>query len=608
VLKVQPLGGVRACLRIAEQIGLPVVVSSALETSVGIAPGLSWRWRQPSPSCRTPAAWRRSAPLAFALHRADAEGRLRLHVRIDERTAGFLALGLAKASGRPVPVVTTSGTAAVNLHPAVVEASHAGVPLLALTADRPPELRGVGANQTIDQLRLYGGAVVLFVDVPAPDDRVGQVAQWRSIAGRALAALHSGPVHLNVPLRDPLVPDGSDEWVEPLVAGVEHRPWLHQTDVVDPLLLPPGPRTVVVAGDGSPAAARWVAEAGSWPLLAEPTSGVRSGPNALATYRLLLEHLGADIERVVVFGRPTLSRPVTRLLTRADVEVVLVRGPGAAPTMGRTDAVLTLAVAPGWVRPAAPRAEPDEWLRRWLDADAVVQKVVAAILDADFSGPAIARAVAGSLAPGGLLVVGSSASIRDLDLADPWDDALPDSGGGPTPADRRLADHRLVDHRLVDQRLVLANRGAAGIDGTVSTAVGAALAHGGDAFALLGDLTFLHDSTGLVIGPGEPRPDLTIVVNNDDGGGIFGQLEPGEAEFAGPFERLFGTSHGVDLAALCAATGTAHRLATSTTALAEALQPGSLGGIGVVEVRTDRSLRRDLDRRMREAVADALSR
>jgi 2-succinyl-5-enolpyruvyl-6-hydroxy-3-cyclohexene-1-carboxylate synthase len=549
----------------------------------------------------------RSAPLAFALHRADAEGRLRLHVRIDERTAGFLALGLAKASGRPVPVVTTSGTAAVNLHPAVVEASHSGVPLLALTADRPPELRGVGANQAIDQLKLYGDAVTLFVDVPAPDDRVGQVGQWRRVAGRALAALHSGPVHLNVPLRDPLVPDGSHEWVEPLVAGVEHRPWLQQTDVLDVLLLPPGPRTVVVAGDGSPAAARWVAEAGSWPLLAEPTSGVRSGPNALATYRLLLEHLGAAIERVVVFGRPTLSRPVTRLLTRADVEVVLVRGPGAAPTMGRTDAVLTEAVALGWVGPAAPRAEPDEWLRRWLDADAVAQKVVAAILDSDVSGPAIARTVAGALPPGGLLVVGSSASIRDLDLADPWDDALPDSGG-PTPAGRRPAGRRLAGSRPADHRLVLANRGAAGIDGTVSTAVGAALAHGGDAFALLGDLTFLHDSTGLVIGPDEPRPDLTIVVNNDDGGGIFGQLEPGGPEFAGPFERLFGTSHGVDIAALCAATQTAHRLATSTTELAEALQPGSLGGISVVEVRTDRSLRRDLDRRMRDAVADALSR
>jgi 2-succinyl-5-enolpyruvyl-6-hydroxy-3-cyclohexene-1-carboxylate synthase len=533
----------------------------------------------------------RSAPLAFALHRADADGRLRLHVRIDERTAGFLALGLAKASGRPAAVVTTSGTAAVNLHPGVVEASHSGVPLLALTADRPPELRGVGANQTIDQLRLYGDAVVLFVDVPAPDSRVGQVAQWRAVAGQALAALHSGPVHLNLPLRDPLVPDGSDGWVEPLAAGVAQTPWQHQEDVGDVMSLPRGPRTVVVAGDGSPGPARWVAEAASWPLLAEPTSGARSGPNALATYRLLLDRLGPDVERVVVFGRPTLSRQVTRLLSRADVEVVLVRGRGSAPTMGRTDVVLTDAVAPDWVEPAGPRAEPDAWLRRWLDADAVAQKVVAEILDADVSGPAIARTVAHAVPPGGLLVVGSSASVRDLDLADPWDDALQDTGARPGPAEHRL---------------VLANRGAAGIDGTVSTAVGAALAHGGHALALLGDLTFLHDSTGLVIGPDEPRPDLTIVVHNDDGGGIFSQLEPGEPAFAGQFERLFGTSHGVDIAALCAATQTAHRLATSAAELGEALQPAAHPGISVVEVRTDRRLRRDLDRRLRDAVADGL--
>jgi 2-succinyl-5-enolpyruvyl-6-hydroxy-3-cyclohexene-1-carboxylate synthase len=534
----------------------------------------------------------RSAPLAFALHRADAEGRLRLHVRIDERTAGFLALGLAKAAGRPVPVVTTSGTAAVNLHPAVVEASHSGVPLLALTADRPPELRGVGANQTIDQLRLYGDSVVLFVDVPAPDNRVGQVAQWRGVAGRVLAALQNGPVHLNVPLRDPLVPDGSDGWVEPLVLGEAHPPWLQDQRAGDVMLLPQGPHTVVVAGDGSGGSARGVAEAASWPLLAEPSSGVRSGPNALAAYRLLLDHLGADIERVVVFGRPTLSRPVTRLLTRADVEVVIVRGRGTAPTMGRTDVVLTGAVAAGWVEPGVRHAEPDEWLRRWLDADAVARNVVAEVLDPEVSGPAIAGTVAQALRSGGLLVVGSSASVRDLDLADPWDDPLAETSGGLPPADHRL---------------VLANRGAAGIDGTVSTAIGAALAHGGEAFALLGDLTFLHDSTGLVIGPDEPRPDLTIVVNNDDGGGIFGQLEPGEPEFAGSFERLFGTSHGVDIASLCAATRTPHRLVTATAELREALRPGSGRGIRVVEVRTDRSLRRDLDRRLREGVANALS-
>ena len=533
----------------------------------------------------------RSAPLAFALHRADAEGRLRLHVRIDERTAGFLALGLAKASRRPVAVVTTSGTAAVNLHPALVEASYSGVPLLALTADRPPELRGVGANQTIDQIRLYGDTVVLFVDMPAADDRVGQVAHWRALAAEAVAALHRGPVHLNIPLRDPLVPDGSEEWVEPLTTAVQPMPWSGLADNGEVTSLREGPSTVVIAGDGSPGAARWVAEAGSWPLLAEPTSGARNGPNALGSYRLVLDQLAPAIERVVMFGRPTLSRPVTRLLTRADVDVVLVRGPGTLPTMGRTDVVLTDAVAPGWVEQSAPRAEPDGWLQQWLNADALAQRVVADIVDgaADVSGPVIARAVAVGLPQGALLVVGSSASARDLDLAEPWDDPLGGSGG---PQDGR--------------RLVVANRGASGIDGTVSTAIGAALAHHGEAFALLGDLTFLHDSTGLMIGPAEPRPDLTIVVNNDDGGGIFGQLEPGAPELAGYFERLFGTPHGVDIASLCAAMGTAHQLVTSIADLRGALRSGSRPGIRVLEVPTDRSRRRDLDRRLREAVAAAL--
>jgi 2-succinyl-5-enolpyruvyl-6-hydroxy-3-cyclohexene-1-carboxylate synthase len=530
----------------------------------------------------------RSAPLAFALHRADAEGRLRMHVRIDERTAGFLALGLAKASGRPVAVVTTSGTAAVNLHPAVVEALYSGVPLLAVTADRPPELRGVGANQTIDQIRLYGDAVVLFVDMPAADDRVGQVAQWRAFAAECVAALHRGPVHLNVPLRDPLVPDGSEEWVEPVTTAVRPTPWSGLAANGEVTSLPQGPSTVVIAGDGAPGAARWVAEAGSWPLLAEPTSGARNGPNALGSYRLVLDQLAPAIERVVVFGRPTLSRPVTRLLTRADVDVVLVRGPGMLPTMGRTDVVLTDAVAPGWVEKSAPRAEPDGWLQQWLNADALAQKVVADIVDgaAGVSGPAIARAVAVGLPQGALLVVGSSASARDLDLAEPWDDPLGGARDG--------------------HRLVLANRGASGIDGTVSTAIGAALAHHGEAFALLGDLTFLHDGTGLMIGPAEPRPDLTIVVNNDDGGGIFGQLEPGAPELAGYFERLFGTPHAVDIASLCAATGTAHQLVTSIADLRHALRSRSRPGIRVLEVPTDRNRRRDLDRRLREAVAAAL--
>lgn len=524
----------------------------------------------------------RSAPLAFALHEADRLGRLRLHVRIDERTAGFLALGLAKRSGRPVPVVTTSGTAAVNLHPAVAEAAYSGVPLLAVTADRPPELRGIGANQTIEQALLYGDAVELFAEIGPAERAVGQVAAWREQVRGALGAASAGPVHLDVALREPLVPDGDPSWPEPLVAdgpatGTAFGTPPASEPPADELRLPRGPRTVVVAGDGAGPGARRLAELAGWPLLAEPTSGSRSGPNAVATNRLLLGRLGPAVERVVVLGRPTLSRPVTRLLAREDVDVVVVRSGRRRSEVRRPGARLVGAVSPGWLaEDAPPRAEPDTWLRRWLDADKLARAVVSDVLDHSLSGPAVARVVAAALPAGALLVAGSSAAVRDLDLASPREDVL-----------------------------VLANRGASGIDGTVSTAYGAALVHDGPGYALLGDLTFLHDGTGLLVGPDEPRPDLTLVVNNDDGGGIFGQLEQGAPEHAAVFERVFGTPHGADLAALCAATGTRHTSVDGLPALRHDLA-AARPGVRVVEIRTDRAARRALDRRLRDAVDEAL--
>ena len=215
----------------------------------------------------------RNAPLSFALHEADRAGRLRLHVRIDERTAGFLALGLAKATGLPVPVVTTSGTAAVNLHPAVVEADWSRVPIVVLTADRPEELRGVGANQTIDQVRLYGSSVRFFYDLSVDTD--AGPARWRTLVDRALGHGVDGPVHLNVAFREPLVPGEADPLdraaaldAEPEVGRVVtggRRSWGY-------LPLAAGGRTVVVAGDQAMADARGLAEAGGWPLLAEPSS------------------------------------------------------------------------------------------------------------------------------------------------------------------------------------------------------------------------------------------------------------------------------------------------------------------------------------------------
>ena len=530
----------------------------------------------------------RSAPLAFALHAADAAGRLRLHVRIDERSAGFLALGLAKASGRPVVVVTTSGTAAANLHPAVLEAAHAGVPLLALTADRPPELRGVGANQTVDQLGLFGSAA-RFVELGTPEIRAGQNAYWRSTICRAVAA--GGPVQLNLALREPLVPEPGNHW--PAAAGdwpEEHwpaatgwpeslagrpggRPW---TEVVPPA--PPGPvaddlpaRTVVVLGDApapSVTAAVALADARGWPVVAEPSALLASGPCLLPGGDLLLRGgfpAAHRPDRILAVGRPTLSRAVARLLASAPLDVV-VAGPTWTDPAHRAARVL-----PAVPTPAAPAAagEPsmrdDGWLPAWQAAAAAARARADDLLDqAGLAEPGVAATLMDAVPAGALVVCGSSKPVRDLFLA------------GPRPG-----------------VTVLANRGVAGIDGTVSTAVGAALAADGPTYALLGDLTFLHDANGLVIGPGEPRPDLTIVVVNNDGGAIFGLLEQGAPEHGPAFERVFGTAHGVDLAALCAATGTPHRLVRTRAELTGAL--AAPAGIRVVEVRTDRDEAIELD-------------
>ncbi len=534
----------------------------------------------------------RSAPLAFALHAADAAGRLRLHVRIDERSAAFLALGLAKASARPVPVVTTSGTATANLHPAVLEAAHAGTPLLLLTADRPTELRGSGANQTVDQLGLYGSAVRLFVELGAPGERVGDNAAWRSRTCRVLSAALGdlgtppGPVHVNVGLREPLTPDGDAGWVEPLDGRPGGAPWTARVPVPSPAAplddLPA--RTVVVIGDSTrqqASAALALARRRGWPVVAEPSSGAGPVREVLLVPELLLgAHGWLDAhrpERVLVVGRPTLSRSVGRLVAGSPSDVVTRLGSWPDPT-GAASRVL----------PAVPLHADGpvdgQWLQTWSDAshradDAAAGPVEAAVLAGDVVEPVVAGRVAAAVPLDGLLVVGSSKPVRDLFLA------------GPQPG-----------------VAVLANRGVAGIDGMVSTALGAALAHqaggGAAAYALLGDLTLLHDANGLVLGPDEARPDLTVVVVNNDGGAVFGLLEQGGEQHAGAFERVFGTPHGVDLAALCAATRTPHVRVTDLVALDDALVPAP--GLRVVEVVTDRTAAVALDRAVRAAVAAAL--
>lgn len=504
----------------------------------------------------------RNAPLLLALWSAAQSGGPRLHTRIDERTAGFLALGLTK-SGARAAVVTTSGTAVANLHPAVLEAVHSGIDLVVLSADRPARMRGTGANQTTDQVGIFSPFVTTH--------DVASVA-----ALDAVPPVAAGPIHLNVQLDAPLVPAAPTA----VVPGQKHRNRA-ESGAFDPGLPPTdlesGPRTVVVAGDDAGPRARQLAEKAGWPLLAEPSSGARTGDHALRTYRLLLgTDLGARVQRVVVFGRPTLSRPVTRLLEREDVEVLVVPCPGIWPP------------APPGSRPIGPPRwagdEPDDpaWLDEWRTADRALARRVDRLLaeQPTLTPYDVAAATHAALPAGGLLVVGASSPIRDLDLV-----------ARPTPVGSR--------------RKVIANRGLAGIDGTISTAVGAALGRRDSTrnLALMGDLTFLHDQTALVLGPDEPRPDLTIVVPNDDGGAIFAMLEQGAPEHAASFERLFGTPHGTDLASLCAAARIPHLRVASRPELEQALASPN-GGIEVVEAVVGRADRRQLDARIRELATD----
>ncbi|HXL87478.1 MAG TPA: 2-succinyl-5-enolpyruvyl-6-hydroxy-3-cyclohexene-1-carboxylic-acid synthase [Streptosporangiaceae bacterium] len=507
----------------------------------------------------------RSTPLAMAFLDLEQRGRLRLHIRIDERSASYTALGLAKASRRPVAVLCTSGTAAANFHPAVIEADESGVPLLVLTADRPPELRGTGANQAIDQIKLYGSAVRWFCEGGVPEG-AGAPAYWRSMACQAWAHADGsmggfpGPVHLNIPFREPLVPD-DDAGGAPLDGRPGGEPWTRFTRPAapQPLELPWTERGVVVCGDGDYDAQVLVAlaERAGWPVLAEPSSGARRGPNALSAYQYLLaspeflaEH---QPDLIVSAGRPGLSRAQSAFLRTAARHVVIAQGPDrwADPQRAATDVAAAIRLA------GEPPRGSGSWLDDWLHAEKTARTAVDAVLDAveGISEPRLARDLAAALPPGALLWTGSSMPIRDIDC------------------------HMAAR----DDIRVLASRGASGIDGTVSAAIGAALAHDGPAFALLGDLAFLHDSPGLAIGPREPRPNLCLVVVNNDGGGIFSTLE--QAGHPG-FERLFGTPHSAALHHLAVAFAIPYHLLDHPDDLTKALQ-GT--GLRIIEVRTDRS-------------------
>jgi 2-succinyl-5-enolpyruvyl-6-hydroxy-3-cyclohexene-1-carboxylate synthase len=525
----------------------------------------------------------RSTPVALAfLEHPDVE----VHVRIDERSAAYVAVGIAKASGQVVPVLCTSGTATTYFHGAVMEADLARVPLLVLTADRPPELHGIGANQTVEQSGLYGSAVRLSVDVPAPESSAAAVKQWRELAFRAVVActggegIPAGPVHLNLALREPLVP--TDDGVGfPYDLGmnaprVTVRRTRGSAGVTALAVHLAGKKAGVVvvgdaAGDPDPII-RWCEDAG-WPLVAEPHSNARRGRTALRATDILLRDpdfvAAHQPDLVLVVGRIGLSRAVQDWL-RTVHHIVLSPDGGNWDTTRSAAAVLTSSgEALDHVMADAHRADP-AWLEGWRTASDRAGAHLDALVDAaGISEPRIAREVARLAPPGGALVVSSSMPIRDLDL--------------------------MMAPR--DDLTVYANRGVSGIDGFVSTALGIARArHGTAVVALCGDLSLLHDVNGLALGTEQP-PDITLVVINNDGGGIFSLLPQGTSVEPAAFERLFGTPHGVAFAQLAAAYGVDHRLVSSVDELRDALAEPH--GLRIVEVRTDRAANAELHARMR---------
>ncbi len=454
----------------------------------------------------------RNAPLSLALHALDAAGELPLHMVLDERSAAFRALGLAKSTGKLAAVAVTSGSAVANLHPAILEARHSGVPLLVLTADRPMELVGTGASQTADQVGIFGPSVL---DVVRLSSRSGGPAAWSAAIQRAAhlalgtRTRQPGPVHVNLEFTPPLV--------GPHVVPTVHIARVAPSRGDDLVELAEGPRTVVVAGEASPregAEARAFAELARVPLLAEPASNARAGECAIAGYRRLLAGpLADEVQRVVVFGHPTLSRPQLALLAREDVEVVVVSHGATWHDTGHRATLVADRVL------LAPQAEA--WLERWREADRALPG------PPGWCGRAVADAVLASLGPDANLVLGASNLIRDADLS-------PIAAAGPA---------------------VWASRGQAGIDGTIATATGIALGTGRPTTVLVGDLTALHDLSSLARPASEPRAKLRVVVGDDDGGSLFHKLEQGRPEYADAFERVFATPQGVDIAAVAAAYG-----------------------------------------------------
>jgi 2-succinyl-5-enolpyruvyl-6-hydroxy-3-cyclohexene-1-carboxylate synthase len=555
-------------------------------------------------ACVSPGS--RSTPLALAFSRDE---RVTVHVHVDERSAGFFALGLAAATAGPVALVCTSGTAAVEYHPAIVEASQARVPLLALTADRPPRVRGTGANQTIDQVELYGTAVRAYLEPPLPASAEDATA-WFDAGVRALDAASgavTGPVHVNCPFDEPLVPGEPAAWTRraaPIPPADDSDPDAIGAALEAFLSTYSGRRGVITIGALRPPSTLSLLSLGEllgWPVLAEPLSGLRldaSGAGrALAAGQLLIGDDGwrsrHRAEVVLQVGATPTTRATHGLVAVGDAVVVLDRDhldPDPNRVAERRIAVDPEAFAAlAWdQREDRTSTRPDGWLEAWRRADLRVHAAVDRMLDGwddPFEGR-VARDLGAFVPHGGVLWVGSSMPVRDVDafLAPRRPPRIWNPG---------------------DLLRVMGNRGASGIDGSVSTLLGAATADIGPTYALVGDVTFLVDA-GALLWAGPIAPDVVIVVVNNGGGQIFSLLDQAELP---ELEELFVTRHPADIGAVCAAAQVGHRRVDRSDDLVPALeQAARTGGVQVVEVSADPELQRRRRAEVRDAVAATLAR
>jgi 2-succinyl-5-enolpyruvyl-6-hydroxy-3-cyclohexene-1-carboxylate synthase len=546
----------------------------------------------------------RSTPLAVALWR---QPEIEVSVIVDERSAAFFALGAAQVSQAPVALLCTSGTAAANYHPAICEADESAVPLVVLTADRPPELRGIGAGQTIDQIKLYGSAVRWFCEVGTHEANDDGLLHYRSVACRALAASRSasrpGPVHLNLPWREPLAPvpvEGAVTATDPLaLEGREGRPLTAATSIdLEPsaFLLDEVAGHIGEAISGVIVAGRQLdpelreplahlARAAGFPILAEPTSQLRCGPhdraNVISSYDLLLrdEHFARSVvpDLVLRFGEMPTSKPLRSWLAASGADQIVIDpyGGWSEPT-NRAAAILRAdpsELAAGWAARVEKEARPAP--QRWLDADRTAREAVEAILATDeISEPALHLALGNAHQDGDLVYTASSMPIRDQE-----------SFLAASDADVAF----------------LCNRGANGIDGLISSGIGAAHASGRPTTIVSGDLGLLHDIGGLAALRNISTPVRIVVIDND-GGGIFGFLPQAEALEAGEFEALLGTPRGVSVAKAADLFGLHHRRVASPAEVPDALAAGT----GLIEVKVDRRTNVELHRRASAAVSEAI--